>query len=189
MTIIKVKNMLCPRCIAAVRRILQSHKLDVREIALGEAVVAEDISADTKARIAADLAEEGFELLDDPRTAMVERIKGAVIEWVRNLSNRPKLSVWLSSKLARDYSALSHLFSEVCGITIERYCINQRIEYVKELMFYSEQSLSEIAWNLGYSSPAHLSSQFKQVTGLSPREFRNMHGSAKAANRRSLDEL
>ena len=189
MTIIKVKNMLCSRCITAVRRILQSHQLKVVEIDLGEAVVAEDISPEAKSRIAAELAEEGFELLDDPRTAMVERIKGAVIEWVRNLSNRPKLSVWLASQLARDYSALSHLFSEVCGITIERYCINQRIEYVKELMFYSEHSLSEIAWDLGYSSPAHLSSQFKQVTGLSPREFRDLHSSDKAATRRSIDEL
>ena len=189
MTIIKVKNMLCSRCITAVRRILQSHQLKVVEIDLGEAVVAEDISPEAKSRIAAELAEEGFELLDDPRTAMVERIKGAVIEWVRNLSNRPKLSVWLASQLARDYSALSHLFSEVCGITIERYCILQRIERAKELMCYQELTLSEIAWELGYSSPAHLSSQFRQVTGMSPREFRELHGHRKAGMRRFIDDL
>ena len=91
MTIIKVKNMLCTRCITAVRRILQSHQLKVVEIDLGEAVVAEDISPEAKSRIAAELAEEGFELLDDPRTAMVERIKGAVIEWVSKPFQSPQI--------------------------------------------------------------------------------------------------
>lgn len=187
MTAIKIKNMVCPRCIAAVRRILQSHGLGACEVTLGEAVVADAVDDDVKSAIADDLAAEGFELLDDPRSALVERIKGAVIRWVRDLSERPKLSLWLSSQLARDYSALSHLFSEVCGMSIERYCILQRIEFAKELMCYSELSLSEIAWKLGYSSPAHLSSQFKQVTGMSPREFRDMHGSNAA--RRSIDAL
>ena len=90
---------------------------------------------------------------------------------------------------SRDYSALSRLFTEVCSITIERYCILQRIERAKELMCYQELTLSEIAWELGYSSPAHLSSQFRQVTGMSPREFRELHGSRKAGMRRFIDDL
>lgn len=187
MTAIKIKNMVCPRCIAAVRRILQSHGLGVCEVTLGEAVVADVVDDGVKSAIAVDLAAEGFVLLDDPRSALVERIKATVIQWVRHLSERPKLSLWLSSQLARDYSALSRLFSEVCGMSIERYCILQRIEFAKELMCYSQLSLSEIAWQLGYSSPAHLSSQFKQATGMSPREFRDMHGSNAA--RRPIDAL
>ena len=90
---------------------------------------------------------------------------------------------------SRDYSALSRLFTEVCGITIERYCILQRIERAKELMCYQELTLSEIAWELGYSSPAHLSSQFRQVTGMSPREFRELHSCRKAGMRRFIDDL
>lgn len=190
MTCIRIKNMVCPRCINAVRNLLQQqHHLTLLSVTLGEAVVAEEIAPDLKASIAADLVADGFELLDNPRIAAVESIKTAVIEWVRCNDTRSRLSQWLSTRLAKDYSALSRLFTEVCGITIERYCILQRIEYAKELMCYSEQTLSEIAWTLGYSSPAHLSSQFKQATGMSPREFRILHGKNPSESRRSIDEL
>lgn len=186
---IRIKNMVCPRCIAAVKRILQSLGLVVHEVTLGEALVAGNLDEKLKADIALALEAEGFELLDDPRSALVESVKNAVIEWVRNVSDRPKLSLWITSKVSRDYGALSRLFTEVCGITIERYCILQRIERAKELMCYQELTLSEIAWELGYSSPAHLSSQFRQVTGISPSEFRDIHSTNKLVSRRSIDGL
>ena len=165
MTKISIKNMVCPRCIAAVRQILQSLGLEVHDVTLGEALVAGNLDDKMKSDIALALKAEGLELLDDPRSALVESIRNAVIEWV------------------------SRLFTEVCGITIERYCILQRIERAKELMCYQELTLSEIAWELGYSSPAHLSSQFRQVTGMSPREFRELHGHRKAGMRRFIDDL
>ena len=189
MTKISIKNMVCPRCIAAVRHILQSLGLEVHDVTLGEALVAGNLDDKMKSDIALALKAEGLELLDDPRSALVESIRNAVIEWVRNVTDRPKLSLWITAKIARDYSALSRLFTEVCCITIERYCILQRIERAKELMCYQELTLSEIAWELGYSSPAHLSSQFRQVTGMSPREFRELHGSRKAGMRRFIDDL
>ena len=127
----------------------------------------------------------GFELLDDPRSQLVERIRITIQEWVRMKGERPKMSDYLSHNLNKDYSALSKLFSEVRGITIERFAIIHRIEYAKELLCYSQLSTSEISYTLGYSSPAHLSSQFKQVTGMTPKEFRALepHG------RVSLDGL
>lgn len=127
----------------------------------------------------------GFELLDDPRSQLVEQIRIAVQQWVRMNEERPKLSDYLADNLKKDYSTLSKLFSEVRGITIERFAIIHRIEYAKELLCYSQLSTSEIAYKLGYSSPAHLSSQFKQVTGMTPKDFRaqGQHG------RISLDAL
>ena len=118
------------------------------------------------------MQDKGFELLDDPRSQLIEQIRIAVQQWVRMDGERPKMSDCLSQRLNRDYSALSKLFSEVRGITIERFAIIHRIEYAKELLCYSQLSTSEVAYKLGYSSPAHLSSQFKQVTGMTPKEFR-----------------
>lgn len=181
--------MVCPRCVTAVRNILERRGLTVQAVTLGEAVVAEDVDAPLSDAIAADMVAEGFELLDDPRSSLVESIKTMIIEWVRMDGERPKLSAMLHQRLNKDYGALSKLFSEVRGMTIERYCILQRVEYAKELLCYSERTVSEMAWLMGYSSPAHLSSQFKQVTGMSPREFRDIHGSGMAAERKFIDAL
>ena len=150
-----IKNMVCPRCISAVKDILESEGLTVKSIRLGDAEIEE-------------------ELTDDPRSLLVEQIRIAVQQWVRMPVERPKLSDYLSRHLNKDYSTMSKLFSEVRGITIERFSILHRIEYVKELLCYSQLSTSEIAYRLGYSSPAHLSSQFKQVTGMTPKEFREL---------------
>ena len=114
----------------------------------------------------------GFELLDDPRSQLVEQMRVCVIEWVRMEGERPKLSDYLSTRLHKDYSLLSKLFSEVKGITLERYAILHRIEYAKELLCYNQLSTSEIAYMLGYSSPAHFSAQFKQITGMTPKMMR-----------------
>ena len=179
--------MVCPRCITAVESILHRFNLSIVSVSLGEATVAEDIDGNIRTALGAELDAIGFELLDSPRSIIVENIKTAVIEWVRITDSRPKLSEWIASHINKEYSVLSKIFSEVCGITIERFCIQQRIEYAKELICYHEMSTSEIAWTLGYSSPAHLSAQFKQETGMSPREFRLLEGAA--SSRRFIDGL
>lgn len=173
-----IKNMVCPRCIIAVKEILESEGVTLKSISLGEAETAEDLSCGQRLSIAGKLHATGFELLDDPRSQLIEQIRIAVQQWVRMDGERPKMSDCLSQRLNRDYSALSKLFSEVRGITIERFAIIHRIEYAKELLCYSQLSTSEVAYKLGYSSPAHLSSQFKQVTGMTPKEFRALgrHG-------------
>ena len=169
-----IKNMVCPRCIAAVKEVLSSEGLTVNSVSLGDAEVEEDLSSDQCRSVAEKLQDKGFELLDDPRSQLVERIRIAVQQWVRMEKERPKMSDYLSRLLNKDYSTLSKLFSEVQGVTIERFAIVHRIEYAKELLCYSQLATSEIAYTLGYSSPAHLSSQFKQVTGMTPKEFRAM---------------
>lgn len=169
-----VKNMVCPRCISAVKSILVSEGFTVKSVILGEVETEESLSDEERQCLAEKLQEIGFELLDDPRSQLVEQIRVAVLKWVRSEGERPRLSDYLSCQLSKDYSALSKLFSEVKGITIERFAIIHRIEYVKELLCYSQLSTSEIAYRLGYSSPAYLSSQFKQVTGMTPKEFREL---------------
>lgn len=169
-----VKNMVCPRCISAVKSILVSEGFTVKSVTLGEVETEESLSDEERQCLAEKLQEIGFELLDDPRSQLVEQIRVAVLKWVRMEEERPKLSECLSRQLSKDYSALSKLFSEVKGVTIERFAIIHRIEYVKELLCYSQLSTSEIAYRLGYSSPAYLSSQFKQVTGMMPKEFREL---------------
>lgn len=171
-----IKNMVCPRCIAAVKEVLSSEGLTVKAVSLGDAEVEENLSSDQCRSVAEKLQDKGFELLDDPRSQLVERIRIAVQQWVRieKEKERPKMSDFLSRQLNKDYSTLSKLFSEVRGVTIERFAIVHRIEYAKELLCYSQLATSEIAYTLGYSSPAHLSSQFKQVTGMTPKEFRAM---------------
>lgn len=180
-----IKNMVCPRCISAAKDILVSEGLTVKSISLGEAEIEEALIDEQRTSLAGKLHDIGFELLDDPRSLLVEQIRIAVQQWVRMNEERPKLSDYLSHHLNKDYSTLSKLFSEVRGVTIERFSIQHRIEYAKELLCYSQQSTSEIAYRLGYSSPAHLSSQFKQVTGMTPKNFRELE----THNRIPLDAL
>ena len=166
--------MVCPRCISAAKEILESEGLTVKSISLGDAEIEQELTDGQRLSIARKLHDIGFELLDDPRS-----------QWVRKNEERTKLSDYLSRQLNKDYSTLSKLFSEVRGITIERFSILHRIEYAKELLCYSQLSTSEIAYRLGYSSPAHLSSQFKQVTGMTPKGFRELE----KHDRTSLDAL
>lgn len=168
-----IKNMVYPRCIIAVKNILESEGVTVKSISLGDAEIEEELTDERQLSVARKLQDMGFELLDDPRSQLVEQIRIAVLKWVRMNEERPKLSDYLADNLKKDYSTLSKLFSEVRGITIERFAIIHRIEYAKELLCYSQLSTSEIAYKLGYSSPAHLSSQFKQVTGMTPKDFRS----------------
>lgn len=164
--------MVCPRCILAVRTLLVSKGFTPIVVNLGDVEIAEELDDARKNDLDEALRSLGFELLDDPKSQLVEQLRVAVLEWVRMRDERPKISDYLSNRLSKDYSSLSKLFREVKGITIERFTILHRIEYAKELLCYSQLSIGEVAYQLGYSSPTHLTNQFRQVTGMSPKMFR-----------------
>lgn len=173
-TILYIKNMVCPRCIRAVTDCLTRLGLHPLSVELGVAVIEEELTNALRTRLRQDLEAEGFELLEDPRARLVEQIKDAVIQWVHYRQEPPSanLSRYLSELLHKDYSTLSKLFSEETGSTLEKYVIAQKIERAKELLTYDELTLNEIADLLGYSSAAYLSTQFKQVTGLTPSLYK-----------------
>jgi AraC-like DNA-binding protein len=182
-----IKNMVCNRCITAVKQILQEQGLEYTSVRLGEADLPNPLSKEQQEHLSRRLHDTGFELLDDHKQKLIGKIKTFIIEQVHHGQGdeRITLSHQLSSLLNKDYSYLSHLFSEVEGITIEKYVIHQKIERVKELLVYDETSLSEIAFQLGYSSVAHLSAQFKKVTGLTPTHFKKLGG----VRRNTLDNI
>lgn len=182
-----IKNMVCNRCIMVVKQVFEQEGLHPVNVKLGE-VELEKAPADKQlATIKTNLASLGFEVLDDQKRKIIEKIRTTIIKLIHNgeLEENHKFSELLSHALHKDYSYLSKLFSEVEGITIEKYVILQKIEKVKELLAYDELSLSEIAFQLGYSSVAHLSAQFKKVTGFNPSEFRKL----KDHHRKSLDNV
>ncbi|MCI1779609.1 MAG: AraC family transcriptional regulator [Bacteroidales bacterium] len=186
--IIHIRNMVCPRCIKAVKQILSDLHISTESVSLGEVVLSEPLSGAQRRQLYEILKEEGFELLDDGRTVLINKIKTMLIEIVRYDTQVPagmKLSEYLSRKLGRDYSYMSNLFTNIEGCTIEKYFIRLRIERVKELLVYDELSLSEIAYKLNFSSVAHLSSQFKKETGISPSAFKKLSGH----ERLSLDKI
>lgn len=171
-----IKNMVCPRCIMTVRNILDRCGVAPLNVELGVVFLEAPPADEVRERIRSMLEEYGFELLDDSRMRCVEQIRVGVIEYVRSpeLQERMNMSGYLQEKCHREYSFLSKLFTEVRGMTVERFGILQKVELAKELLFYGEMTVSEIADRLHYSSTAHLSAQFKSVTGLSPTQFRNM---------------
>jgi AraC-like DNA-binding protein len=167
--------MVCYRCKLAVENELKKLKLHPLKVELGEVVLQEDtITAQQQQQLSINLKQLGFELLDDKRKKIIEQIKTLVIQSVHYNKEQPakNYSNFISESLHHDYSYLSKLFSETEGITIEQFIINQKIEKVKELLVYDEKSLSEISYELGYSSVSHLSSQFKKITGLTPTAFK-----------------
>ena len=170
-----VKNMVCDRCIMAVKQLLDQNQIVVRNLRLGEIEIASDTDPEKIRRFKTQLDPIGFELLDDKRSQVVEQIRAHVIRLIRNHPQdviNKKFSVLLSEQMGMDYTHLSSLFSSVEGITLEKYVILQRIEKVKELLLYDELSLNEIAYELGYSSVQHLSGQFKNITGMNPTQFK-----------------
>lgn len=169
----------------AVRNILQDMGLRVLRVVLGEAEIEEQLDIDQQAMLSLRLEEIGFELLDDPRSHLVEQIRIRVQEWVRMEGERIRMSDYLCQNLSKDYGSISKLFSEVKGMTIERFAILHRIEYAKELLCYSQLSASEIAYKLGYSSPNYLSTQFKQITGMTLKAFKEQ----KEKSRKSLNDI
>ncbi len=182
-----IKNMVCNRCIMAVKAQLEALGLHPLRVELGSAELAETIDVSTQQAIRQALESLGFELIDDRRLLLTEQIKAAVIELVHYSDPQPKtnLSDYLAARLHHDYSALSKLFSETTGTTIEKYLIAQKTERAKELLIYGELSLGEIAEELNYSSPAYFSAQFKSITGLTPSQFRQLREN----RRKPLDKV
>lgn len=182
-----IKNMVCNRCIMVIESELQKLNLKPVEVALGEALFERELTADEKLTISRAIEPLGFSLIDDRRSQLIEKIKTAIVALVHQQGNQLNinLSDYLSDLLHHDYKYLTHLFTEVEGTTIEKYFIAQKIEKVKELLVYDEFTLSEIAFQLNYSSAAHLSGQFKKVTGLTPSYFKSI----REQKRKPLDEV
>lgn len=177
-----IKNMVCDRCKLVVRQTLEDLGMTPERVELGEVEVNGDVP--DWSRLQQRLEQLGFELLEDKRKQLVTQIKRLVLAYI-NQPARQNLSDYLAEQLNREYSALSKLFSESEQQTIEQYVIRLKIEKAKELLSYRERNLSEIADELGYSSVAHLSNQFKKVTGVTPSQFR----SSEDVSRQSLDQI
>lgn len=165
--------MVCNHCVSAVRQALTELGLNPLSVELGRAEIVEDLTNERLDQLAARLEASGFELISDPIKDTVESVKREIIMMMRSDEPvRQKLSDYLSAKLNRDFRALSRIFSDTEGRTIENYLIMQKIERVKELLLDGELNVSEIAYRTGYSSVAHLSRQFKEITGMPPSDFR-----------------
>jgi AraC-like DNA-binding protein len=176
MQILYIKNMVCDRCKMAVVNELEKQHIAFQKIELGEVTVTEKIDASRLKIFKENIERLGFELIDDKKSKLIEKVKTEIINLLYKPNAKLKLnfSSYLADKIGKDYSSISSLFSEVEGTTIEQYFIHQKIERVKELLVYDELSLSQIADQLEYSSVQHLSSQFKKVTGLTPSHFKKI---------------
>ncbi|CAM3855276.1 AraC family transcriptional regulator [Pontibacter korlensis] len=180
--------MVCDRCKRVVAEELQKLGYAVLQVGLGEAEIATESDDVDMEQLRDVLENNGFELLDDRKTQLIEKVKLAIIELIHQAGEQDlhiNTSDYIAEKVGLDYNYISSLFSSFEGITIEKYLILQRVERVKELLVYDELSLKEIAYKLGYSSVAHLSSQFKKVTGLTPSHFKQV----KSAKRKTLDKV
>ena len=179
--------MVCNRCIMAVKSSLVSAGLTPLQVELGEVELEENDIAEVRNQLNQKLQALGFELLDNKKTRTIEKVKNLITDVIQNKNSRLDitLSEYLKQEMYQDYSALSKLFSEVEGITIEKFYILQKVEKVKELLVYDELTLSEIAYRLNYSSAAYLSKQFKKTTGLTASHFKKL----RPIKRKPLDEL
>ena len=187
--ILLVKNMVCNRCVMTVENILEKAEIPFHKVLFGEIHLIGDLPGTQKQFLQEQLESVGFELIDNHVGSLIEKIKKHVIKKARNevdeKQNKMNLSGYLSTVLHYEYTHLSSLFSEVEGRTIENFFIEQRIEKAKELLIYGQLTLSEIAFDLDYSSAAHLSSQFKKITGLTPSHFKQIG----AQKRKALDQV
>lgn len=175
---LQIKNMVCPRCIMAVENVLDEMKISAVEVRLGEVLLSQELNETELSEFKSKIEKLGFELLDDKNAALVNQIKSIIISQIQNgESQNINLSELISSELNKEYSQLSKLFSATVGMTIEHFAILQKIEKVKELLVYDELSLKEIAFQMDYSSSAHLSAQFKKVTGFTPSAFKSLGSS------------
>ena len=182
-----VKNMVCNRCIEAVREEFDALDIPTLNITLGEVVIEKELPMDLNDSLQEALKNRGFELLQDQKSKLIDQIKSLIIEQIhyKNDTLSTNFSTFIEHKLDQPYHSLSKLFSQVEGMTIERFILKQKIEKVRELIFYGEHTLSEIAYLMHYSSVAHLSAQFKKETGMTPSEFKK----SKNIDRKSLDQL
>ncbi|MDZ4845436.1 MAG: AraC family transcriptional regulator [Chitinophagales bacterium] len=171
-----IKYMVSQRCKMMVKEELKNMGLHFVVVDLGEVEIMEDLSASQREELKTALQNSGLELMEDRKAILIEKIKNVIVEMVHYADNLPKtnFSDYLSKKLNHDYTYLANIFSEVKGITIEHYIINHKIERVKELLLYEELNLTEISYKMNYSSVAHLSNQFKKVTGLTPSHFKQL---------------
>jgi AraC-like DNA-binding protein len=182
-----IKNMVCIRCKMVVKDELKKLGLKYIAVELGEVEIMEDISPVQRQQFRVALLKSGLELMDDKKAILIQKIKTVIIELV-HYSEEPlaiNLSAYLAEKLQHDYTYLANLFSEVQGTTIEKFFISHKIERVKELLVYDELSLTEIAYKMHYSSAAHLCTQFKKTTGLTPSHFKAL----KDKRRSMLEDL
>jgi AraC-like DNA-binding protein len=179
--------MVSNRCKLAVKEELKKLGLHFVVVDLGEIEIMEEMTPDQHQQLQTGLLMSGLELMDDKRAVLIERINNVITEMIHHSEELPKVnySDYISKKLDYDYTYLSNLFSEVKGITIQQFIITHKIERVKELLFYDELSLTEISYKMHYSSVAHLSNQFKKVTGLTPSAYKQL----KDKHRSSLEEI
>ncbi len=180
--------MVCNRCIKVVKDEFEKLNIQIEDIELGKVSISSPLKESILSEINDVLNNNGFELIDDKKSKLIDHIKTLIIAEVHHEKNKLasiNSSEFISKEVGYDYSYLSHLFSSVEGITIEKYIINQKIEKVKELLVYDELSLNEISFQLGYSSVQHLSNQFKKITGLTPSHFKKL----KDNKRKPLDEV
>lgn len=171
-----IKNMVCIRCQMAVKYELEKLGLHYTKVELGEAEIMEDLSKEQRDNLSISLKNIGLELKDDKMNMLVEKVQTAIIDLVHftDLQIKMNISDYLSEKFNLDYTHLNSLFSKVKGTTIEKFYLAQRIERVRELLIDDDLSLVNIAFKLHYSSVAHLSSQFKKITGLTPSDFKTL---------------
>jgi AraC-like DNA-binding protein len=179
--------MVSNRCKLAVQEVLKKLGLHYVKVDLGEVEIIENLSDELLEQLKISLVKAGFELITDKKTVLVEKIKVTIIKMVHYSDGKTKmnLSDFLSEKLNYDYTYLSNLFSEVQGTTIEQFVIHHKIERVKELIVYNELNITEIARKMNYSSVAHLSNQFKKVTGLAPSHYKQL----KNKRRKAIEEI
>lgn len=186
-----IKNMVCNRCIMVVKQAFEEQGLHPEKVSLGEVILNDDaLDNEQLAVLDARLIMLGFERIDDRKSRLMESIKNLIIQKIHHDENTTQKFNWstiLSEALHYEYNYLSNLFSSVEGITLEQYIIRQKIERVKELLFYDELTLSEIADRMGYSSVAHLSGLFKKITGFTPTELKKSRKLEQ--NRKSLDSI
>ncbi len=179
--------MVSNRCKLAVKDELKKLGLHFILIDLGEIEIMENLNLEKRELLKKGLLDSGLELMDDKKAILIEKIKNIIIQMIHHSNEIIKInfSDYLAEKLNHNYTYLANLFSEVQGTTIEQYIISHKIERIKELMIYGEFNITEIAWQMNYSSVAHLSSQFKKVTGLSPSHFKQL----KDKRRNPIEEL
>ena len=168
--------MVSNRCKIAVKEELKKLGLHYILVDLGEVEIMEKISDGQRGDLSVALLSIGLELMDDKRAVLIEKVKNTIIEMIHHSDEIIKVnfSDYLSEKLKHDYTYLANLFSEIQGTTIEHFIISHKVERIKELITYDELNITEIAWKMNYSSVAHLSNQFKKVTGLSPSHFKQL---------------
>jgi len=178
-----IKDMVSNRCKMAVKEVLKRQELHFIVVDLGEIEIMEEISGERLENFRIALSDIGFELMDNTRAILIEKIIYVIINMVHNTEELIKVnfSDYLSEKLNHDYNYMSKIFSEVKGITIQQFIIIHKIEKIKELLVYGELNLTEISYRLNYSSVSHLSNQFRKVTGLTPSDFKHLKGTRRTS--------